>query len=172
MKTILYMATTLNGIIAKSDDSADFLTEVEAASYSAAVKDAGAVVVGSKTYEVLSAQPEFQEFLDAKVTMIVVTRRDTLDLKSDMHKIAHTPEEALAMLKAHDTVVVAGGGKMNAAFMKAGLIDEIYLDIEPAVLGSGIPLFDGVDFEISLELIGQKMLSENEIQLHYKVVKS
>lgn len=171
MKTILYMATTINGMIAKHDDSADFLTEIEAASYMAAVKNAGAAVVGRKTYEVLSEQPEFEEFVNGGVRIVVVSRRDNVNLKSGAHNLAHSPKEALLILKDSSEVVIAGGGKLNAAFMKAGLVDEIFLDIEPAALGQGIPLFDGEDFEVSLELIDQKMLSPHEIQLHYKVLK-
>lgn len=171
MKTILYMATTINGLIAKHDDTAEFLTEAEAASYVAAVKGAGAAVVGRRTYEVLSEQPEFEEFTNAGVRMVVLSQKDDIKLKSETHAIAHSPKEALEVLKDCNEVVVAGGGKVNAAFMEAGLIDEIYLDIEPAVLGKGIPFFDGEDFEASLQLLDQKMLSPHEIQLHYRVVK-
>jgi dihydrofolate reductase len=51
------------------------------------------------------------------------------------------------------------------------LVDEIYLDIEPIAFGSGIPLFRDKDFECKLKLLGQKNISDNEIQLHYAVLK-
>ena len=85
--------------------------------------------------------------------------------------IAHSPQEALDVLKGHDEVVIAGGGQLDAAFMKENLIDEMYVDIEPALSGTGIPLFKGEDFDTQLEFLGHKMLSDNEIQLHYKVLK-
>lgn len=55
--------------------------------------------------------------------------------------------------------------------MKEGLVDEIYLDIEPIVLGKGIQLFEDADFESKLELLETRKFSNNEIQLHYKVLK-
>ncbi|PIP24236.1 MAG: deaminase, partial [Candidatus Nealsonbacteria bacterium CG23_combo_of_CG06-09_8_20_14_all_37_18] len=50
-------------------------------------------------------------------------------------------------------------------------IDEIFIDIEPIILGKGIPLFRDKDFKRNLKLVGQKKISESEIQLHYKVLK-
>ena len=40
------------------------------------------------------------------------------------------------------SVVVTGGSKMNSSFAKSGLIDEVILNVEPVIIGEGIPLFD------------------------------
>jgi dihydrofolate reductase len=165
------MATTINGIIAKEDDSAEFLTEVEAQSYVDNVIEAGAVIVGRRTYEVLSEQPEFQKFIEAKVKMVVLSRGE-VDLKDPIHKIANTPKEAIKLLQDNEKVIIAGGGKANAVFMSMGLVDELFIDIEPAIVGQGMNLFEGLDFDAELEFLGSKMLSDNEIQLHYRVIKS
>ena len=170
MKVILYMATTINGIIAKNDDSSDFLTKEESASYVNAVRTAGALVIGRRTYEILSMQPEFQEFIKAKVKIVAVSN-GSLKVKDPSHKVARSPKEALAFMEGSEEVIVAGGGKLNAAFLAENLIDEIYLDIEPAILGKGIPLFNGSEFERRLTLLGTKKITDNEIQLHYKVEK-
>lgn len=164
------MATTPNGLIAKNDDSSDFLTKKEAQSYVAAVKKAGALIVGRKTYKVLSKQPEFQKFIKAKVKIVAVSQKNFKVLNPG-HKVVHSPEEALDALKDFDKVIVAGGGILNASFLSENLIDEIYLDVEPNLFAKGIKLFEGGDFDRKLELLGTKMLSENEIQLHYKVIK-
>jgi len=171
MKKVLYMAITLNGIIAKDDDSADFLTPTEAESYVSNVCEAGALIVGRRTYEVLSEQPEFQKFIEKGIKIVAVSKGNTLKLKDPSHRIAKSPQEAVELLSDLDRVIIAGGGKLDASFMEAGLIDEIYLDIEPALVGQGIPLFNGEDFDVSLKFLGHKMLSDNEIQLHYEVMK-
>ncbi len=170
MKVILYMTTTINGLIAKHDDSADFITPAESASYVAAVKGAGALIIGRRTYEILSTQPEFQEFLKAGIKIVAVSHGD-VELKDPSHSIAHSPEEAVDMLKDFKEVIVAGGGKLDASFLDANLIDEVYLDIEPAVVSEGIPLFNGSKTDKGLKFLGSKMFGENEIQLHYEVVK-
>jgi dihydrofolate reductase len=66
--------------------------------------------------------------------------------------------------------MVCGGGS-NAGFMKENLIAEIYLDIEPIVFGKGIRLFAESEFETKLRLLEIKKLADNEIQLHYQVLK-
>lgn len=55
--------------------------------------------------------------------------------------------------------------------MKEGLIDEIFLDVEPVVFRKGIKLFADADFEAKLELLETRNFSNNEVQLHYKVLK-
>ena len=164
------MATTVNGIIAKNDDSADFLTKEEAASYTAAVLQAGAVIVGRRTYEVLSEQPEFQVFIKNGVKFVVVSEKG-VEMKDENHKVAATPQEAVRMLAGEEEVIVAGGGKLNASFIKENLVDELFIDIEPALVGKDISLFDSQDFDRKLRLLGTKMITDQEIQLHYAVIK-
>ncbi len=164
------MTMTANGFIAKNDDSTDFVTKAESESYVKNVIDAGAMIIGRRTYEILSTQPEFQEFLKANVKIIVVSHND-FKLANASHAVVHSPQEALALAKDFEKVIVAGGGILDAAFLESDLIDEMYLDIEPALLGKGIPLFNGGDFEKKLKLLGSKNFGENEIQLHYQVIK-
>jgi dihydrofolate reductase len=170
MKAILYMTTTVNGIIAKHDDSANFITPTESASYVTTVTNAGALIIGRRTYEILSTQPEFQVFLKARVKIVAVSHGD-FELKDPAHVIAHSPKEALNLVKSFDEVIIAGGGKLDASFLDANLIDEIYLDVEPAIVSEGIPLFSGGIADRKLKFLGSKKLGENEIQLHYAVIR-
>lgn len=168
MKVILYMAISINGMIAKSNDDTSWLSVAEWDSYSLAVRSAGCLIIGRRTYEILTKQPEFSEFKDVKV--VVVSTAD-VKLISQNHSIAHSPKVALGLVEKFEQVIVAGGGILNAAFIEEKLIDEIYLDIEPIAIGQGISLFEGKKFNCNLKFLGQRMLSENEIQLHYEVVK-
>lgn len=168
MKVILYMAITANGMIADHDDEASFLTPKEAASYCSVVKNAGCLIVGRRTYHILTTQPEYQEFKNAK---LVVVSHDDVTLVDPRHAVARSPKEAVDLLSDFPEIIVAGGGILNASFIADDLIDEIYLDIEPAILGDGIPLFKGQSFQKELIFLGHNMLSNNEIQLHYKILK-
>jgi len=59
---------------------------------------------------------------------------------------------------------------LNSAFMKAGLVDEIVINIEPYVLGRGIKIFSEETFENKLQLIKVTKLN-GIVQLHYKIEK-
>ncbi len=109
-----------------------------------------------------------------EIKTIVLTNNSSLKIHNqEFVSLAQSPSEAINILKQQgfETIMVCGGGKLNSGFMKENLIDEIYLDVEPIVLGQGIKLFADKDFERKLELIETKNLSQNEIQLHYKVLK-
>lgn len=53
MKVILYMAVSLNGMIAKSNDDTSWITLEEWNSYSSIVRKFGALIVGRRTYNIL-----------------------------------------------------------------------------------------------------------------------
>ena len=168
MKIILYMATTINGFIAKDNDDTSWISKEEWDSYSAIVRKAGNVIIGHRTYDIITKQPEFSEFKDVKVVIVSNQNFTTL---SPNHIIVHSPKEAIAVLQDFAEVIVAGGSILNTTFLSDHLIDEIYVDIEPVVFGKGIPLFENSDFESNLQLLGTKQISKNETQLHYKVIK-
>ncbi len=168
MKVVMYMAITANGLIAKSNDDTSWISKEEWDSYSSFVRKAGSSIIGHRTYDILTKQPEFAEFKDVKIVVVSHKNFQTL---SPNHSITKSPKQALELLKDFKEVIVAGGGILNSSFMKENLVDEIYLDIEPIVFGKGIPLFADSDFEAKLQLIDTKKLSDSEIQLHYKVVK-
>lgn len=168
MKVNLYMAISINGYIAKENNDTGWISREEWNSYSRMVQKTGNLIVGHSTYNILTKQPEFAELQNIK--LVVVSNIDFQTLSVN-HLTARTPKKALALLKDFDEVIVAGGGILNASFMKENLIDEIYIDIEPLLIGKGIKLFADENFEISLNLLEINKITDNEIQLHYAVKK-
>ena len=162
------MAISANGYIAREDDDTGWISGEEWNSYSKAARKSGCLVVGHRTYDILTKQPEYEEL--EKVKIVVVSNKNFKTLVPN-HLIAKNPEEALNLLTDFKEALVAGGGILNSSFMKENLIDEIYLDVEPLILGKGIHMFEDADFEAKLVFVGTKKLSDNEVQLHYKVIK-
>ena len=111
-----------------------------------------------------------EEFLEGCL-YIILTRQKGLKPKNPAAVFVSTPQEAvkLAEEKGFFKVLVAGGSTINRSFMEQKLIDEMCLDVEPTILGKGIPLFRPGDFECNLELLDTKKLNANAVQLHYKV---
>ena len=65
---------------------------------------------------------------------------------------------------------MTGGSTINTAFIKENLLDEIILNVEPALIGKGVPLFAQDDFSKKLNFVSSK--EDNGIlTLHYKVLK-
>jgi len=165
MKVVLYMAITANGFIAKENNETPWSNE-EWQSFSDKVKEIKNLIIGRKTFEIMKQGKEFQK-IGNPFTVIVSNQKE-----SNSNSV-NSPEQAIKLLeeKGFSKILIAGGSMLNSSFMQKGLVDEIYLDVEPFLFGKGIKLFADNKFEAKLELLETKQLSKNTIQLHYRIFK-
>lgn len=84
------------------------------------------------------ASPEYLAYLEKKGISYIAVGKDSIDLQRAM--------EILLKEFGVKRVAVVGGGKINGAFLSAGLIDELSVMIAPGIDGRiGQPaLFDGI----------------------------
>ena len=80
-----------------------------------------------------------------------------------------SPESLVGELpkRTGKNIWMRGGGELGRAFLKADLIDEIYLGIVPTLLGEGIPLFPSGFPQRNCSLIENKSYSQRMIALRY-----
>jgi len=168
MKVSLYMAMTANGMIARRDDRTGWSRE-EWKSYHDKVQEVGNIVIGRRTFEIMKNLREFDRIGNP---FTVVVTSENLESRGNF-AFVKSPKEALNLLesKGFPESLVAGGSMLNSSFIREGLIDEIFIDIEPKLFGKGITLFAKWDFEKELGFIDSKHISSSTIQLHYKVKK-
>jgi dihydrofolate reductase len=62
-----------------------------------------------------------------------------------------------------------GGGDFAKSLFEADVIDEIGFNIQPVLLGSGIPLFHEMKRQIDLELLECRALKNGCVYVLYKV---
>lgn len=67
--------------------------------------------------------------------------------------------------------MICGGGETNGLFASEGLIDEVYLDIEPVILSEGTKLFGDYKIKMNLDLLESSKIGSQIVQLHYKVIE-
>jgi|SRR5579885_3364635 len=171
MKVILTMAVSANGIIASKTGSEDFLSHDNWLQFVKLAKRVGCFMWGRKTYEaVIKWEGDYLSELEG-VKKIILSQSD-IKLKEGF-VLKHSPEEALKYLESESfqEAIITGGSTTNSEFAKRGLIDEVILDINPSVLGEGIPVFAPSDFELKLKLISSEKVGEDIIELRYKVMK-
>ena len=172
MKVTLWMGMSLNGIIAGEDNNEDFISDDCWQAWIETIRKHGCVIFGRKTHQNLITWPkQFLRDLEG-IKVIVVSTNSDYKVGSGFDLVS-LPEEALKTLERQGfkTSVLTGGSTLNSAFAKAGLIDEVILNIEPAIEGKGIPLFKPEDFELKFELAEMKQSKGKTIQLGYKVVR-
>jgi dihydrofolate reductase len=169
MKISIYMASSANGMISNKRNVPDWLSPEYEQEFMGMSQKSKAIIMGKITYNILA--PDYLPLKD-EGTMVVLTR--DLTAKPAQSNVIFTdkdPKEIVAMLEArgHTEAVIIGGTQTTSEFMKAGLVDELLLVLEPVLFGGGLPLFKDVDFEHTMELIDVKTLNANTIQVHYRL---
>jgi dihydrofolate reductase len=171
MKVILTMAISANGIIATKEGGEDFLSHDNWLQFVKLAKKVGCFIWGRKTYEaVLKWEGDYLKDLEG-VKKVVISRSEMKLI--DGFELAKSPEEALKKFEEYGfkEAIITGGSTINSAFAKAGLIDEVIFDVNPSILGEGIPVFSPEEFYLSLELASVEKVGNGLVELQYKVKK-
>jgi len=66
-------------------------------------------------------------------------------------------------------IMVMGGGELGCALIDAGVVDEIGFNIQPVLLGSGIPVWNLMSRQVDLDLIECRALKKGCVYVTYKV---
>ncbi|MEF2977890.1 dihydrofolate reductase family protein [Subtercola sp. YIM 133946] len=146
-KTQYYVASTLDGFIADSDDKIDWLLqfgfEAYEAHYNAFLTEVGALVMGSATYQFILDE-ELQAWPYGDMPIWVLTSRELPTAEGANILFSQESIEAVALralaAAGGKNVWIVGGGNVAAQFAERGLLDELLVSIMPIVLGSGKPL--------------------------------
>lgn len=170
MKVILYMAISLNGIIARKNNEEDFLSHDNWFTLVKLGHKIGCMIWGRKTHDIVRTwEAEYwNEIKDVK--KVIVSSKP--DVKLEEGCIAATsPQDAIDKLKKQGfkSAILTGGSTLNSSFAKEGLIDEVIVNVEPVIIGKGVTLFNPDDFDLNLELVEIKKLGHGIVQLRYKV---
>lgn len=169
------MLQSLNGIIAKPGDSDDLMWggKEDKKHFSKLTKEIGTVVMGSTTFEASGSRA-----LPGRHN-IVMTKNPQHYAKyvsKNLEFTSELPREIINRLHTEglDQVAVIGGGLINSKFLSENLIDEIYLTIAPWIFTKGTPVVaETQEFtEHHLQLIEHKLLDEQSVLLHYKILKN
>ena len=152
-----YAAQTLDGYIAESDDTLDWLLKYEGhyddadsdadqAGYDAFYEGVGALVSGSVTYEFVL--DHLSEWPYAGKPYWVLTSRELpkpegegVDVRIVSGEVPDLVDEMLDSAGDRDLWIV-GGGNVASQFADHALIDTVEATVVPVVLGEGKPLFD------------------------------
>jgi len=166
----LYIATSLDGYIARTDGGIDWLNVVDRPEtdygYQAFYETIDALLLGRKTYELALS---FGDWPYPGKPSYVFTRGAEASQRKDVIFTSEPPRALLRALEARGLrrLWLVGGGELVAAFQRERLIDEYIISVIPVLLGSGIPLFPPPGPEMSLAVARCERYPSGLIQLHY-----
>jgi len=167
-----YIAASLDGYIATPTGSLDWLTKYEDADFGDAgygpfIKTIRTVVMGRGTYDFVANAVADWPYPNHRT--IVVTSRPIGDPKGQIDVWVEGIDALVTRLRALDDgdVWMAGGGRLQMAFIERGALDELQIVVVPELIGGGIPLFPPTGFSVTPELISAQALERGCVHLHY-----
>lgn len=171
-KISIYIATSIDGYIARTDGSLDWLeyghTGDEDYGFKKFIHGIDALVLGRNTYEVVSGFDEWPY----KGKRVVVLSNTLKEVRKEAELFCGQLTDLTSMLHFEGiNHVWVDGGVTVSKFLEAGLVDEITISIIATVLGSGIPLFSTMNREHKCHLISTQSYPSGLVQLKYELVK-
>lgn len=177
MKVVMAMAMSLNGMICLEDGSEPFLSVAGGRLNAKIITDTGALIWGRKTYETVLKRYNGNDEMDLSTLLKdipkVVVSSDSGYEVIEGYRHATSPQGAMKLLESlgHHAAALVGGRQLNASFLAAGLVDEIIIDIEPVVIGRGVPLLNQTELEVRTNLVSVERVNDGELLIRYKVIK-
>lgn len=174
MKTQYYTASSLDGFLADSDNSLDWLFQfgdVSETSYPQFLSEVGAIAMGSTTYTwILNHQgwPYEQPAWVFSSRRLPKADGANIQFVSGSVQSAHTE---MAKVAGGKNLWVAGGGDLAGQFYDAGLLDEIIVTLAPVTLGSGAPLLPRAITNPPLKLLSATPYGTVFVELRYQVCR-
>ena len=170
-KVILYIASSLDGYIAKENNDLDWLGIVndppEDYGYHDFVNTVDTVIMGRKTYDkVLGFGIEFPH-KDRKCYVISRTKTGNDENVTFYNGDIKSLIDDLLQQQGKD-IFIDGGAEIVNELMKLGLIDKYIISIIPVFLGSGISLFQNGRPQMQLKLLRSSTFPSGLTQLWYE----
>jgi len=179
-KMTIHMVSSLDGIIAKMDNSISWFETsdnydkgIDGEDQEEFLKTIDCYVMGSKTYEhALELSKDYGWLYGDKPTAVLTNRNlqtDKLNIEfysGDLNKFVNEH-----LKPKYENVWVVGGSKLTKDFIRLKLADEILVSILPIILGDGLPFFDHIGQEQALHLKDTKAYKNGMVELCYELRK-
>lgn len=172
MTCSMFVATSLDGFIARLDDALDWLptTGGEEQGYDEFITTVDAIVMGRRTFEKVLT---FGAWPYGRTQVIVLSANPSgvaVPAGAVCEAMAGTPAEVVTRLSERGLArLYVDGGVTIQRFLEAGLIQRMILTRIPVLLGSGLPLFGPLSRDIRLEHVGTRSFASGLVQSEYRI---
>lgn len=172
MKASVFIATSLDGFIARPDDGLDWLPMDggEPHGYAEFIATVDAIVMGRRTFEIVRG---FDSWPYGPTPVIVLTTRPAALRAPDgvaCEFMSGSPGQIVARLEQRGMKhLYIDGGVTIQRFLAAGLIQRLIITRIPVLLGSGIPLFGPLPHDVRLRHIATRSFPSGPVQSEYVI---
>lgn len=138
MKIFIIAALSADGFIARArNELANWTSKEDKKRFVELTKRAGVIVMGRVTFETIGKP------LPGRRNIIYTTKKISIP---DVECTSEPPPALVSRLEEEGVkeLAICGGASIYTLFMKSGLVDTLYLTVEPIIFGGGIRLFTEV----------------------------
>lgn len=172
-KLALFIATSLDGYIAKPNDDLSFLKQVEKEGedygYAAFTANIDTIILGRKTYDYVLKEIGAEHYDNGQRDVYVITRTEKPPAgRTRFYTGPLTDLVGRLKTEPGKNIYCDGGAEVINELLHHDLIDELTISVIPVLLGSGTRLFKDGRPEQRLELVSAKSFDTGLTQLHYK----
>ena len=169
-KISIYIAASIDGYIARKDNSLDWMDRVggydEDYGFKKFLDSIDSLIIGRKTYEVATTVSD--PYPGKKVVVLsnsLGSVRDGMELyQGDLAQLV------TRLHRQGSRHIWIDGGVTISQFLASQMVDEMTLSIIPILLGDGLPLFNVIGKEIPCCLISSRGYESGLVQIHYEIV--
>ena len=175
MKITYYVASSIDGCIAKEDGDVSWLEELdismEDTGYDEFYSTVDALVMGRRTYEMIIS---FGQWPYGDKPIWVCSSNKITPAEGCNLQVGNTPQEACQAANKMNTrhLWLVGGGSLASSFLEKNLLTNISLTLMPIILGGGIKLFGDLPSPIKIKKESQKQHKSGMVQLEYTIINS
>jgi dihydrofolate reductase len=170
VKASVFIGTSLDGFIARTDGALDFLPEdPEPHGYEEFIASVDALVIGRKTYETVLG---FDGWPYGERRVFVLSTRPLADPPAGAHveRMSGAPADIVSALSARGVKhIYVDGGITIQRFLEAGVIERLIITRVPVLIGSGIPLFGALSRDVRLRHVATRQYPSGLVQSEYVI---
>jgi dihydrofolate reductase len=182
-RLIYSMSVSLDGFVNTPSGSLDWVMVDEElhSFFNDEAREASAFLYGRRLYDLMTgywptaetdpaATPAELEFARIwRETPKIVFSRTLEQVDWNSRLVRDDAVAEVTRLKAQPGFDMSVGGPLTAAtFMRAGLVDEYRLYVNPVILGAGTPFFPELDDRIALDLVETRTFGSGVVYLRYR----
>lgn len=174
MKVSAFVATSVDGFVAREDGGIDWLPAADGGEdygFGELMASVDALVMGRNSFEAVAA---LEAWPYGETRVVVLTHR-ALDIPAAVTGTVETmegpPREIVCRLAERGAGhLYVDGAATIQAFLADGLVDQLIITRVPVLLGSGIPLFGPLPGDLVLRHAATRELPGGLVQSRYEVL--
>lgn len=136
------------------------------------IEESNLIIMGRKTYDVIKDHIKHKE---GRLRIVVTSKPEKYAQDQIPNQLEFTSNDPQTLVKkleerGFSESLLVGGSTLNTAFFEQGLVNELWLTLEPKLFGKGTNIVAESALNVNLELLSIKKLnSTGTLLLSYAV---